>query len=136
MKKVDDSTKGKKTLWEMEKIARYEQFPLFPQCFERLVRQTCKHKGFVWVEFFFFFFFLRNYLSLDQSTKCRINRMCIHRLVSRVAKLLGNRPQMTENIFGKTKKMLHFTSFAECFKIILLQSRQNTWLFGTSLTCY
>ena len=26
-------------------IARYEQFLLFPQCFQRLVQQTCKNEG-------------------------------------------------------------------------------------------
>ena len=35
MKMVASSTKGWKTLLEKEKFARYEQFLLFPQCFQK-----------------------------------------------------------------------------------------------------
>ena len=32
---AEGSPNGQKTLWEEEKNARYEQFLLFPQCFQK-----------------------------------------------------------------------------------------------------
>ena len=45
---VEKFSKWVENTVEKEEIARYEQFLLFPQCFQRLLLQTCKKPGFLW----------------------------------------------------------------------------------------
>ena len=35
-------------MWEKEKIARYEQFLLFPQCFQKICTADTEKPGLVW----------------------------------------------------------------------------------------
>ena len=42
---AESSPYGQKTQWEKGEIARYEQFLLFPLCFQRHVLQTRKNQG-------------------------------------------------------------------------------------------
>ena len=42
---VESSLNKKKTLWEEEEIARYEQFLLFPQCFQKTCTTDTEKPG-------------------------------------------------------------------------------------------